>query len=59
MRRSLLVNPRDLDGMTATFEAALRLPRAEAKHRMAILRTGVRRHDVHDWAEQFLKALNA
>jgi len=58
MRRALMVNPRDLDGMAATFEAALRLPRAEARHRMAILRTVVRRHDVHEWAGQFMGALD-
>jgi trehalose 6-phosphate synthase len=58
LRRALLVNPRDLDGMAATIEAAVKLPRSEARHRMAILRTVVRRHDVHEWAGQFLEALN-
>jgi trehalose-6-phosphate synthase len=58
MRRALMVNPRDLDGMAATFEAALRLPRPDAKRRMAILRTIIRRHDVHHWAEQFMGALD-
>ncbi len=57
LRRALLVNPRDLDGMASAFGAALTIPRADASHRMAILRTVVRRHDVHDWAEQFLGAL--
>jgi trehalose 6-phosphate synthase len=57
MRRALLVNPRDLDGMAATIIAAMTLPRRDATQRMAVLRTVVRRHDVHEWAEQFLGAL--
>jgi trehalose 6-phosphate synthase len=57
LRRALLVNPRDLDGMAAAIELALRLPRADARHRMAILRTVIRRHDVHEWAKDFLRAL--
>jgi len=48
----------DLDGMVAAFETALGMARSEARHRMAILRTIVRRHDVHVWAEDFLRALN-
>ena len=57
MRRSLLVNPRDVEGMAAVMEQALQLPPSEARQRMAILRTMVRRHDVHEWAEQYLEAL--
>ena len=58
LRRTLLVNPRDLDGMAATFQAALNLPREDGRRRMAILRTIVRRHDVHHWADEFLEALD-
>jgi trehalose 6-phosphate synthase len=57
MRRALLVNPRDLEGVSAAMHKALTLPSEEARHRMAILRTMVRRHDVHEWAQQFLEAL--
>jgi trehalose 6-phosphate synthase len=57
LRRALLVNPRDLDGMTATIHAALNLPREDARHRMAILRTVVRRHDVFQWAADFVEAM--
>ena len=57
MRRSLLVNPRDVEGMASTMEQALTLPASEARQRMSILRTMVRRHDVHEWAEQYLEAL--
>jgi trehalose 6-phosphate synthase len=57
LRRALLVNPRDLDGMVRTLDAALHLPTKEARFRMSILRTQVRRHDVKDWARDFLEAL--
>lgn len=59
LRRSLLVNPRDIEGMAAVLEQAVRLPRPDARHRMAILRTVVRRHDVFEWAEGFLRELAA
>jgi trehalose 6-phosphate synthase len=57
LRRALLVNPRDLDGMVRTLDTALHLPAKEARFRMSILRTQVRRHDVKDWARDFLEAL--
>jgi alpha,alpha-trehalose-phosphate synthase [UDP-forming] len=57
LRRALLVNPRDEEGMASTMEAALSLPEDEARQRMAFLRTMVRRHDVFEWASQFVEAL--
>lgn len=57
LRRAMLVNPRDVDGTAATLNEALTLPRNEARQRMAILRMMVRRHDVHEWAREFLEAL--
>jgi trehalose 6-phosphate synthase len=57
LRRALLVNPRDVEGMASTMEQALELSATEAKQRMSILRTMVKRHDVHEWAEQYLEAL--
>jgi trehalose-6-phosphate synthase len=59
LRRALLVNPRDADGTAAAIQAALHFPKADARQRMSILRTIVRRHDVHDWAEGFLGALRS
>lgn len=59
LRRALLVNPRDLEGMSAVLEQAVKIPRHDARHRMAILRTVVRRHDVFVWANAFLEALGA
>ncbi|HYE03870.1 MAG TPA: trehalose-6-phosphate synthase [Phycisphaerales bacterium] len=57
LRRALLVNPRDLEGMVRTLNQALTMPAKDARHRMAILRTVVRRHDVHDWAQKYFEAL--
>jgi trehalose 6-phosphate synthase len=57
LRRALLVNPRDVDSMAVTMEAALKLPREEARHRMNVLRTVVRRHDVFEWARLFVEDL--
>lgn len=59
MRRALLVNPYDIDGAAATLERALTMPTEDRKRRMSILRMTVRRHDVHVWAEEFMKALAA
>jgi trehalose 6-phosphate synthase len=57
LRQALLVNPRDLDGMVATIERALEMPKSERKNRMHSLRFRVRRHDVFAWAEEFVEAL--
>jgi len=59
MRRAILVNPRDEEGMADAMHEALTMPRADARHRMAILRMQVKRHDVHVWADEFLEALSA
>ncbi len=56
-RRALLVNPRDFAAMGATLHRAMSLPRREAIMRMAIMRMLLRRHDVHEWADTFLRAL--
>ncbi|MCC6969386.1 MAG: trehalose-6-phosphate synthase [Phycisphaerales bacterium] len=56
-RRALLVNPRDFAAMGATLNRAMSLPRREAIMRMAIMRMLLRRHDVHEWADTFLRAL--
>lgn len=58
LRRSLIVNPRDIEGMANAMEEAISMTALEARQRMSILRTMVRRHDVHEWADQFLERLN-
>lgn len=58
LRRSLLVNPRDIDGLVQAVKDALALPRQDSRQRMAILRMVVRRHDVHQWAREFIEVLD-
>lgn len=58
-RRALLVNPRDVDAMGTAMKRALRLSKRDARTRMAILRMMLRRHDVHEWAANFLGMLDA
>ncbi|MCW5764693.1 MAG: trehalose-6-phosphate synthase [Phycisphaeraceae bacterium] len=57
LRRALLVNPRDIEGVASAMEQALSMPRSDARQRMSILRMIVRRHDVAVWAESFLESL--
>jgi alpha,alpha-trehalose-phosphate synthase [UDP-forming] len=59
LRQALLVNPYDVEGMAETFRDALSLQRADARFRMGILRSVVRRHDVLEWGTSFLDALEA
>ncbi len=59
LRRALLVNPRDIQAVKKAVLQALKMPDAEMRMRMAILRTQVRRHTVHDWADAFLKDLRS
>ncbi len=57
MRRALLVNPRDIEGVKAAIVQALRMRERDRRMRLAILRAQVKRHDVHEWAREFLEAL--
>lgn len=59
LRRALLVNPRDVEAMARTFLDAMTIKPSDARQRMSILRMMVRRHDVYEWADGFLKALRA
>jgi trehalose 6-phosphate synthase len=57
LRRAVLVNPRDVDGLAGAILTGLRMPKEDARQRMAILRMQVRRHDVEFWSRGFLDAL--
>ena len=57
LRRAILVNPRDLDGMRAAMARAIRMSGEEQHRRMALLRRHVVRHDVFRWATEFLQEL--
>lgn len=57
MRMAVRVNPRDIEGTADAMRGALRMSRSDQRFRMGVLRSTVRRHDVHDWAKEFLEAL--
>lgn len=57
LRRAVQVNPRDVDAFCGVLLQALSMDGREAKMRMAVLRTQVRRHDVFYWARTFLHTL--
>ncbi|MGD9688135.1 MAG: trehalose-6-phosphate synthase [Phycisphaerales bacterium] len=57
MPRALIVNPRDQARFVDTIASAMTMPRAEARLRMSILRSRVKRHDVHTWCDEFLTEL--
>jgi trehalose 6-phosphate synthase len=57
LRGAFMVNPHDLDGIKEAIGSALRAGPEEAKARMQRMRRRVLRHDVSDWAESFLTAL--
>lgn len=50
-------NPYDLDGCVAAIERALAMPEPERRHRMAMMREAITRHDVHGWVRTFLDEL--
>jgi trehalose 6-phosphate synthase/phosphatase len=54
---ALLVNPYDLDGLADTMAAALDMRPGEQAARIRGMRSQVRRHDVHAWADRCLGAL--
>lgn len=59
LRDAILVNPYDIDGMSAAIDRALRLDRQDRLKRMRSLQRVISRHDVYAWANSFLGALSA
>jgi len=57
LKSALLVNPHDIDGLAAAYEAALHISPQSARRRMASLRKVVRANDVYQWADHYLEAL--
>ncbi|MGH9105687.1 MAG: alpha,alpha-trehalose-phosphate synthase (UDP-forming) [Acidimicrobiales bacterium] len=55
---AFLVNPHDIDAMKAQIMAAVNAERAQAVRRMRRMRQRVFAHDVHQWAAEFLGALD-
>ena len=57
LRGAFMVNPHDLDGIKEAIGLALKAGPKETKARMTRMRRKVLRHDVSDWAQSFLSAL--
>jgi trehalose 6-phosphate synthase len=56
---ALLVNPYDKRGMARALETALHMPLAERRRRHEQMCEAVRRHDIHNWYQQFLQDLTS
>ena len=59
LKRALLINPHDIDGLKDTIMRAIGMPVAERRSRMRSLRKRVREHDVQRWSTHFLEVLAA
>lgn len=57
MQDALIVNPYDMDGVANALRTALDMPLDERRERWRSLLAGLRRHDIHVWRRNFLKAL--
>jgi trehalose 6-phosphate synthase len=57
LRRSLRINPHDIDGMKDAMVQAIDMPRVERQRRMRSMRNFVLRNDVDRWSAGFLEAL--
>jgi trehalose 6-phosphate synthase len=55
---ALTVNPFDVEGQAEALGAALTLPAAERRRRLAAIREHVREHDVNGWLDLQLAALD-
>ena len=59
LKRSLRVNPHDIDGMKDAIMQAIAMPKAERSSRMKTLRKRVLENDVQKWSTEFLSVLVA
>lgn len=59
LKRALLVNPHDIDGLKEIMLRAVAMPRRERVIRMRALRKRVLEYDVARWSNDFLSALDA
>jgi len=57
LRQALRINPHDIDGVKDAIVTAIEMPRHEQSRRMRSLRKRVLEHDVNDWSQSFLRAL--
>jgi len=55
-RGALLVNPYDVEGVAGALRTAHAMPQEERVARMRAMRRAIRRNDVFDWVDGFLRA---
>ncbi|MCU1419724.1 MAG: otsA [Homoserinimonas sp.] len=59
LKRALLINPHDIDGLKAAIVRAVTMPKTERRARMRSLRKRVFEYDVVTWSSAFLDELTA
>lgn len=59
LKRALLINPHDIDGLKETILKAIAMPKRDRRARMRALRKRVMENDVDKWSTKFLAALSA
>lgn len=59
LKRSLLVNPHDIDGVKEAILRAIAMPKRDRVARMHALRKRVLEHDVARWSKEFLDVLES
>ncbi|CAN5170690.1 N/A [soil metagenome] len=59
LKRALLVNPHDIDGMKEEILRAIAMPKRDRRARMRSMRKRVLEHDVARWSSDFLKVLES
>ena len=57
LKRALLINPHDIDGVKEAILQAISMPKGERTARMRSLRKRVLEHDVSRWSRDFLEVL--
>ena len=57
LKRALLINPHDIDGLKESILGAIHMPIAERRARMKALRRRVLDNDVEKWSNEFLKVV--
>ncbi len=56
---ALLVNPYDIEGTADAIYRAYTMDQSERRHRMSLMRSEVRRNDVHRWLQRFTEAVSS
>lgn len=59
LKEAVIVNPYDIDQVSAAMRITLDMPLEERRNRHAALTRRIREHDAHHWKARFLDALNS